>query len=38
MAKYCICKVCGVKFDREKIQAVFAGARRYAHQTCMPNG
>ena len=38
MAKYCICKVCGVKFDREKIQAVVAGARRYAHQTCMPNG
>jgi len=38
MAHYCICSVCGVRFDRDKIQAVKSGARRYAHQTCLPQG
>ena len=32
------CTVCGCTFDRDKVQAVKSGARRYAHLTCMPNG
>lgn len=32
------CTVCGKTFDRDKVQAVKSGARRYAHLTCMPNG
>ena len=32
------CTVCGKIFDRDRIQAVKAGARRYAHQTCLPQG
>ena len=38
MAHYCICSVCGVKFDRDRIQAVKSGGRRYAHYTCKPDG
>lgn len=36
--KNCICAICNEKFDRNKIQAVRHGARRYAHYTCKPNG
>ena len=36
-AVYCICPICGEKFDRNKIQAVRYGARRYAHATCDPD-
>lgn len=32
------CSVCGESFDRDKIQAVRSGARRYAHQSCLPTG
>ena len=32
------CTVCGKSFDRDKIQAVKSGARRYAHYTCLPEG
>lgn len=28
------CKVCGITFDRDVIEAVPAGGRRYAHATC----
>ena len=38
MAHQVICTVCGQKFDRDIVQAVKSGARRYAHQACMPNG
>ena len=38
MAHYVICSVCGKRFDRDKIQAVKSGARRYAHQSCKPDG
>lgn len=38
MAHKCKCSVCGIEFDRDKIQAVKSGARRYAHYTCMPTG
>ena len=38
MAHYCICSVCNSRFDRDKIQAVKSGARRYAHYTCKPDG
>ena len=31
------CIICGQSFDRDKVQAVRVGARRYAHQTCDPN-
>lgn len=37
MAHYCTCPKCGKKFDRDKIQAVRIGARRYGHQTCYPD-
>ena len=37
MAHLVKCSICGVQFDRDKIQAVRTGARRYAHQTCDPN-
>lgn len=33
----CKCAVCGQDFDRDKIQAVKYGARRYAHYTCAPD-
>lgn len=32
------CTVCGDRFDRDKVQAVKVGARRYAHYRCMPEG
>lgn len=31
------CSICGETFDRDKIQAVRTGPRRYAHATCDPN-
>lgn len=31
------CSICGKVFDRDSIQAVKTGARRYAHATCDPN-
>lgn len=37
MAHYCICSKCCVRFDRDKIQAVKTGARRYGHATCYPD-
>ena len=37
MAHYCICTKCGKKFDRDSIQAVRTGARRYAHAACDPD-
>lgn len=38
MAHNVKCTVCGQVFDRDKIQAVKSGARRYAHHRCMPEG
>ena len=38
MAHMVKCSVCGNKFDRDKVQAVKTGARRYAHYTCYPEG
>lgn len=38
MAHYVICSVCGKRFDRDKVQAVKSSARRYAHQSCYPQG
>ena len=38
MAHLVKCAVCGEQFDRDKIQAVKHGARRYAHYTCKPDG
>lgn len=38
MAHYVVCSKCGVRFDRDKIQAVKTGARRYAHYDCVPTG
>jgi len=38
MAHVVICSVCGCKFDRDKLQAVKSGARRYAHYDCLPTG
>lgn len=38
MSHYVICTVCKERFDRDKVQAVKSGARRYAHLTCMPKG
>ena len=38
MPRYVKCKICGEKFNIEKIQGVIVGARRYAHQTCFPDG
>ena len=38
MAHLVICSKCGKQFDRDKIQAVKSGARRYAHYECMPDG
>lgn len=38
MAHMVKCSVCGGQFDRDKVQAVKSGARRYAHHTCMPDG
>ena len=38
MAHNVICAICGQKFDRDKVQAVKYGARRYAHYKCEPSG
>lgn len=38
MAHLVKCTVCGKQFDRDKIQAVKSGARRYAHYSCLPEG
>lgn len=38
MAHIVTCTVCGKKFDRDTIQAVKVGTRRYAHQECKPDG
>ena len=38
MAHMVKCTVCGKQFDRDKIQAVKTGARRYAHYMCFPEG
>lgn len=38
MAHIVKCTVCGGQFDRDKVQAVKSGARRYAHYTCLPSG
>ena len=38
MSHYVICTKCGVRFDRDQIQAVKDGGRRYAHYTCKPDG
>lgn len=38
MAHLVKCSVCGKQFDRDRVQAVKSGARRYAHQTCLPGG
>jgi hypothetical protein len=32
------CAICNQTFDRDKIQAVKHGARRYSHFECEPNG
>lgn len=32
------CAICGETFDRDKVQAVRHGARRYSHYDCEPNG
>ena len=31
------CAICGKQFDRDKIQAVDHGSRRYSHYTCEPD-
>ena len=36
--KMCKCAICGIEFDRNAIQAVRHGARRYSHWTCEPDG
>lgn len=38
MAHMVKCTVCGKSFNRDKIQAVKMGARRYAHYSCHPEG
>lgn len=38
MAHKCKCAICGEEFDRDIIQAVKHGARRYAHYNCYPEG
>lgn len=38
MAHKVKCTICGKEFDRDKVQAVKDGARRYAHYTCKPDG
>ena len=36
--KMCKCAICGKEFDRNAIQAVRHGTRRYSHWTCEPDG
>lgn len=38
MAHNVKCTVCGKTFNRDRIQAVKTGARRYAHYKCAPDG
>ena len=38
MSHYVICSICGKRFDRDTVQAVKSGARRYAHYECFPTG
>lgn len=38
MAHVVKCAICGQSFNRDKIQAVKYGARRYAHIDCYPEG
>lgn len=38
MAHNVKCAICGEVFDRDKVQAVRHGARRYAHLRCKPDG
>ena len=38
MAHRVKCTVCGQQFDRDTVQAVKAGPRRYAHYRCYPEG
>ena len=38
MAHNVKCTVCGKTFDRDKVQAVKVGARRYAHYSCCQTG
>lgn len=38
MAHLVKCTVCGKQFDRDKMQAVKSGAKRYAHYVCLPEG
>ena len=38
MAHNCKCAICGITFDRDKIQAVYHGSRRYSHYKCNPSG
>lgn len=35
MAHIVHCSICGEQFDRDKIEAVSTGSRRYAHATCV---
>ena len=37
MSHIVICAICGKKFDRDSIQAVRHGARRYSHALCEPD-
>ena len=37
MAHYVICSICGKKFNRDVVQAVRTGSRRYAHASCDPD-
>ena len=39
MSKHMVkCAICGQMFDRDSVQAVKHGARRYAHYDCYPEG
>ncbi|MBR6516750.1 MAG: hypothetical protein IKT40_07805 [Bacilli bacterium] len=35
MSHYVKCSVCGDRFDRDKVECVMTGARRYAHLSCV---
>lgn len=37
MAHIVTCQICGKKFDRDKIQAVYHSSNRYSHQSCEPD-
>lgn len=38
MAHKCKCAICGKEFDRDIVQSVKYGNRRYAHYNCYPEG